>query len=384
MTAKVQTFGLTLSTLSPVFIGGGEQATLSPYTDFIQQGDQLIIVDQQKLQAELAKNPSSIDEFVQGIRGGFDNNRSVFSLSAFITKSLGLQLSQIERCRLPVGGEIRKNQIRRFIASSGKAFIPGSSLKGAIRTAVLLDWLLKTPSGKQQLVFIRKLVEQKEWKELKRCNPAKECFGNISRDVFKYLRISDSATFDHASLSVSEIKRVSIQQQNGNAYNRKADIPLWSEALKPEVQTTAALSLLQPAESTGFPFLDQQSISNLLHIINGQSRESCERERNELENAPKEFASFKRFYDKLFETIESIDRPGSQEAIVRLGSGKTWFDNSIGFAIDQEDFGTEELFATYLKLIKIGHLPFPSTRSVVFENGAPNTPLGWVKISINQ
>ena len=130
---------------------------------------------------------------------------------------------------------------------------------------------------------------------------------------------------------------------------------------------------------TGFQFLDQQSIAELLDILNGQSRESCERELQELEHAPRDFEPFRKFYEKLLDAINKI---GVQDAIVRLGGGKTWFDNSIGFAIDQDEFGPEFLFGAYLKLLKLGNLPFPSTRSAVLRNNLPAQPLGWVKISL--
>jgi CRISPR-associated protein Csm5 len=378
MTAKLQTFKLNLTALSPVFIGAGEEAVLSPYTDYIKQGSQVIIIDQRKLQDALAKNLSMIDEFVQGIRH-FDNNRSLFSLSDFITKRLNIPISDVEHCRLPVEGEIQKTPIRRFIASAGRPFIPGSTIKGAIRTAVLLDWLLKTNTGKKQLSEIRMYIEKKDWKALKQLDPEKECFGSIARDVFKYLRISDTAFFDDTSLSVSEIKRVSIKEQRGNVQRRRSDIPMWGEALNSGTKSTFTVSFLKPSSLTGFSFLDNQSISLLLYILNAQSRESCERELQELEHAPREFEPFRKYYEKLLDTINKI---GSQEAIVRLGGGKTWFDNSIGFAIDQEDeFWPEFLFGAYLKLLKIGNLPFPSTRTAVLKKGQPALPLGWVKLS---
>ena len=354
MTAKLQTFRVSLSTLSPVFIGDGGEA-LFPDTDFIKQGNQVIIIDQQKMQDALAKNPSLIDEFVQGIRH-FDNNRSLFSLSDFITKRLNIPFSDVEQCRLPVEGEIQKTPIRRFIASAGRAYIPGSTIKGAIRTAVLLDWLLKTNAGKKQLAEIRMFIEKKDWKALKQLDPEKECFGTIARDVFKYLRVSDTAFFDDTSLSVSEIKRVSIKEQRANIQRKRSDIPMWGEALNSGTKSTFTVSLLKPSSLTGFQFLDQQSIAELLDILNGQSRESCER--------------------------ELINKIGVQDAILRLGGGKTWFDNSIGFAIDQDEFGPEFLFAAYLKLLKLGNLPFPSTRSAVLRNNLPAQPLGWVKISL--
>ena len=377
MTAKLQTFRVSLSTLSPVFIGDGGEA-LSPDTDFIKQGNQVIIIDQQKMQDALAKNPSLIDEFVQGIRH-FDNNRSLFSLSDFITKRLNIPFSDVEQCRLPVEGEIQKTPIRRFIASAGRAYIPGSTIKGAIRTAVLLDWLLKTNAGKKQLAEIRMFIEKKDWKALKQLDPEKECFGTIARDVFKYLRVSDTAFFDDTSLSVSEIKRVSIKEQRANIQRKRSDIPMWGEALNSGTKSTFTVSLLKPSSLTGFQFLDQQSIAELLDILNGQSRESCERELQELEHAPRDFEPFRKFYEKLLDAINKI---GVQDAIVRLGGGKTWFDNSIGFAIDQDEFGPEFLFAAYLKLLKLGNLPFPSTRSAVLRNNLPAQPLGWVKISL--
>lgn len=383
MTAKLQTFRVTLTTISPVFIGGGEEA-LSPDTDYIKQkaGNQVIIIDQQKLQQKLqealVQNPALIDEFVVGIRH-FDNNRSRFSLSDFITSRLNVPISDVEKCRLPVEGELQKTPIRRFIASAGRPFIPGSTIKGAIRTAVLLDWLLKTNAGKKQLAEIRMYVEKKDFKALKQLDPGKECFGSIARDVFKYLRVSDSALIDATSLSVSEIKRVSIKEQRGNMQRRRSDIPMWGEALNSGTEGICTVSILKPSSLTGFPFLDNQSITALLRIVNDQSRDSCEREQLELEHAPRDFDQFKRFYDKL---LDNINKTANNNAIVRLGGGKTWFDNSIGLAIDQEEFGPELLFGAYLKLLKLGNLPFPSTRSAVLKDGQPALPLGWVKLSI--
>ena len=378
MTAKLQTFKVNLTALSPVFIGGGEEAVLSPYTDYIKQGTQVVIIDQRKLQDALAKNLALIDEFVEGIRN-FDNNRSLFSLSDFITKRLSIPISDVEQCRLPVEGDIQKTPIRRFIASAGRPFIPGSTIKGAIRTAVLLDWLLKTNAGKKQLAVIRMFIEKKDWKELKRVDPEKECFGSIARDAFKHLRVSDSALIGETSLSVSEIKRVSVKEQRGNTQRRRSDIPMWGEALNSGTESSFTVSFLKPSSLTGFSFLDKQSISLLLHILNAQSRESCERELQELELAPRDFEPFRKFYENLLDTINKV---GSKEAIVRLGGGKTWFDNSIGFAIDQDDFGPEFLFGAYLKLLRLGNLPFPSTRSAILTNNLPTHPLGWVKLSV--
>ncbi|MCW8819266.1 MAG: hypothetical protein OQK61_02985, partial [Ignavibacteriaceae bacterium] len=103
----------------------------------------------------------------------------------------------------------------------------------------------------------------------------------------------------------------------------------------------------------------------------------CLRELDELEGN-QEFREFFRFYEKLEQIIKSL-KP--HEAVMRLGGGKTWFDNSIGLSIDSDNFGPDFLFGGYLKLLRIGNLPFPSTRSAIVKNDAPIHPLGWVKLS---
>jgi CRISPR-associated protein Csm5 len=379
MTDKLLNKTIKLTVLSPLFIGAGKEAVRSPYTDFVRKDNQIIIIDQPKFQAALAENLPLVDELVQEIKNRFDNNRSLFSLSDFITNRLKLTISDVEQCRLPVEGDIQTVPIRRFITSAGRAYIPGSTIKGAIRTAALLDWLLKKNAGKKQLAEIRMFLEKKELNALKRLDPAKECFGSISCDVFKYLRVSDSAIIDNTALSVREIKRVSIKEQRGNVQRRRSDIPMWSEALNSGTETICTVSMLKSASLTGFPFLDEQSVFGLLKIVNAQSRDSCEREIQALEVAPKDFDAFRRFYANL---LESITQCGSNESIVRLGGGKTWFDNSIGLAIDHNDFGKEALFEEYLNLLDLGHSPFPSTRTAVMNNGQPTLPLGWVKLSV--
>jgi CRISPR-associated protein Csm5 len=372
MTEKLQTYKVTIRTLSPVFIGGGKAAELSPYTDYIQQGNQIIIIDQRKFRDALVDNHLLIDEFVQEIRNRFDNNRSLFSLSAFITDRMKLSISDVEQCRLPVEGNVGKNQIRRFIASSGRPFIPGSTIKGAFRTAVLVEWLLKNPEGKKQLAKIRAIIEKKDKTEIIGLDPATKCFGAVDRDLFKYLRISDSAFFDNSALSVRKVKRVSIKSDK----KRRSDIPMWSEALNSDIETKCVLSLLNPKLLTGFPFLDQQSYVELLSTINSQSFDSCDLELCELDSAPGDFDRLKHFYEELQEKIKNCRR---HEAIVRLGGGKIWFDNSIGLAVEQNGF-----IKNYLTdVLNIKHSPFPSTRSAVLKDGLPALPLGWVKLSVD-
>lgn len=372
----------TLKTLSPLFIGSGEETDLSPYTDFIQDGRQLVYLDERKFQAFLSEKPELVDKYVSGIREGFENNRSTFSLAGFLASIPDMKRDNIERRRIAIDGEIKKNQLRRFIATSGLPYVPGSTIKGAIRTAVLFDWIMNSGAGRKQLQEIKALTEKRFRRDLQKTAVERNCFGSISRDAFRFLRISDSETAPPSAICVSEIRHLSLYPSTTakkNTAYRKAEIPQWNELLRPDVSMTFSISLEQPHERTGLPFLDEQKLTGLFSIINSFSRESCLRELDELEGRPHEFDRFSSFYEKLESQLGSL---GENEAILRLGGGKTWFDNSIGLALDSEEFGEESLFGEYLNLLKIGHLPFPSTRSVTVSDGRPQLPLGWVKLSI--
>lgn len=368
---------ISLTTLSPVFIGGGEEHVLSPYSDFVQRGDSVVYIDTDRLQEAMQGDPALIDEYIKGVRQ-FENNRSSFSLDNFITRTLNRNIDDFAARIISIDGDIQKNLIRRFIATGGKPFIPGSSLKGSIRTAVLVDWLLKTKEGNKQLNQIRVYVEKRHWKSLKKVDPARQCFGSIAHDVFKYLRVSDSHVFKPSALSVSALKRVSLRIGRKSFRRKNSDIPQWSETLNASVKSSCALSLLKPRSTTRFSFLDNQSISSLFSVINQVSLDSCLRELDELEHI-NDFSEFFRFYEKLEVEIRSLK---ADEAVLRIGGGKTWFDNSIGLSIDSDVFGDEKLLGQYLSLLRIGNVPFPSTRSAIVRGNVPVQPLGWIKLSV--
>ncbi|NTV08171.1 MAG: type III-A CRISPR-associated RAMP protein Csm5 [Chlorobium limicola] len=377
MTQPLKSYRISLTTLSPLFIGAGEEHLLSPYSDFVQRGDSLVYIDTEKLLAAVQGDDALVEAFVKGMRQ-FENNRSTFSLENFITDTLGREVDDFAARVVRIDGDIQKNHIRRFIATGGKPFIPGSSLKGAIRTSVFVEWLLNTKDGKKQLDQISVYVEKRDWKSLKRMDPSRQCFGSISHDLFKYLRVSDSQVFEPSALSVSAMKRVSLRSGRKTFRRNSSDIPQWSETLNASVESFCALSLLKPRSTSGVSFIDNQSIGSLFTTIKQVSLESCMRELDELE-AFKEFRDFFRFYENLEQEIKSLR---ADEAILRLGGGKTWFDNSIGLSIDSDAFGDEKLLGQYLSLLRIGNIPFPSTRSAIVKNNVPAQPPGWIKLSV--
>ncbi len=372
---------IKLTTLSPLHIGAGDEYILSPYSDYVQRGDSLIYIDTKKLQKAIQGDKALVDAFVNGIRQ-FENNRSTFVLEDFISGQLGMEIDDFAAHVVKIEGDCKKAHIHRFISTAGKPFIPGSSLKGAIRTAVLVDWLLNRKEGELEMNKIRAAVNNNDTKKAKEAleniNPEQACFGSIEYDVFRHLRISDSVFIDASNLMVGGMKRVTLPSEKKKK-QQQSKIPQWSEVICPSVETTFSLSMITPLETTGFDFLDHQSVSQLFSIVNQVSGISCRRELAMLKSA-QGFSVFADFYKKLEKHVTSL-KPN--EAIIRLGGGKTWFDNSIGLSIDSNEFGPVKLFQKYLDLLLgIESSPFPTTRSAIVKNDVPVYPLGWVKLSL--
>ena len=127
-----------LSTLSPVHIRVGKLEEygqgfirLKPTDDF------LYVIDIPKLQAEIytSGNLDMVEKYVRAYAQAFSNPRSKKNIVQ-ILKQIGydykLNIEKISK------GIVRIPQGNRFMLSGlGKHFVPGSSIKGAIKTAVL-------------------------------------------------------------------------------------------------------------------------------------------------------------------------------------------------------------------------------------------------------
>jgi CRISPR/Cas system CSM-associated protein Csm5 (group 7 of RAMP superfamily) len=130
-------------------------------------------------------------------------------------------------------------------------------------------------------------------------------------------------------------------------------------------------------------FLNQPEPGKLWDILNEFSKASVETDRDILDSHAgilenDEIA--REVYDSLVDFFEHLSGNIGKEiktAHMRLGFGKTYFDNSLGLAIYRE---SPEIFMKYVKLFRLGkprQTEFPVTRTVCTE---PLVPMGWVTL----
>lgn len=191
----LQIFDLTLNVWAPLFVGNGSSYTKKEYMYNTRNG-KVSFLDEQKFFSFLVEH-DLVDRYGQFMLSEQSN------LWAFLSKDCGIsdaELKTLTRYQIEVGdaldAEHSLKEIHAFQRNAqGHAYIPGSSIKGALRTAWLLSAVLADRSTGHSLAPNRRATfpEEKYVNQL-RLRTLKD--GSIAPDavnsIFRGIQVSDS------------------------------------------------------------------------------------------------------------------------------------------------------------------------------------------------
>ncbi len=370
---------LKITTLTPLVIGNDSASSLSPYADYVWQDGIIHYISTQKLESYL--NREMTQKWVTKMQQSIHNSRIEYSLRDFLREQ-NIPLSEVTTRKLALEENPQRKVIKRFVASAGRPFIPGSSLKGAMRTAVLYAWLKETQEGQKYLQGIAAALQEqgrkntgKEQQQLQQRLSSdaltRAIFGPPQQDPFKNVQVGDSQTLDAAALIIAKVFRFNLK-------TRKPDAPQWTEALPAGVELSARLRLLLNGTAASF-WQRLGQWQELCRLLNAFSQASLQREIAKLSHLG--FDHIRSRWDGL---LQRMSRLGSGQAVLRLGQGKTIFDNSFLLLIEKDP-----QFFALRQALQLGKSPktkkvtqgeFPVTRSFVAQNHTAVDALGWVLI----
>lgn len=401
-----------LSCITPVSIGGDLADRLSPYSDFVVSEDEAWIcyINQAKLeQAVLEKG--AIEDYIAFIQSGMDNNRSEFDLSGFLEQRLKMEVAEVTARKVPNRGILRekRQQLTPVAKTAGRPYLPGSSLKGAFRTAILYHWLVSTPQGKSRLSAYAFQIQRwrelyDEWRRLRRDRSGgresrfrmkdlqrdmrsierkvfneEELFGTIKgefgqdsrRIKFRDVGLPAGSLVD---IAMKRIRLVEAKQQGSQEIPMPREAVRWEEPVVLEV-------LVEPGLQNENLRYWEGDTAEIVKNIAFFGEDTVYFENNEVGDA--HYHQFKREIGALQEFYAALNgRAAEGEAFMRLGFGKTVFDNSLGLAL-LNGIGDEKKAANAMRdfkraALEVGNLDgfFPVTRTVTYDN----LPLGWIKI----
>lgn len=343
-------FKLKLTTLSPIHIGC--QDTLSPYMDFIYEDRKVYLIDERKLMRffkEQEDLDTILDQYLEIIGQQAGSNISGKSNLRDFFGRYGLNIEDFASTKLQANGSIAQ-VIQKTIHTSGRPYIPGSTLKGAIRTCLLY------------------------YHNKKNSISEREIFGCFGEDVLKNLSISDTNPIGKEDLVVLRAARYNLAKNS-------EDVPVVYESIQKNVEFTFSLKT-QPTADNRFNYLNINNPKHIFKIINEFYKDSIYRELEVLErNSCPMISEIVSFYHELKKRIDTVSSD-NRAAIIRLGGGKTFFDNTISYRLPREDLKKIILDLSRGK-IKTDANFFPKTRTFVGYGGVFDQVLGWAIIEPN-
>ncbi|MBU1055685.1 MAG: type III-A CRISPR-associated RAMP protein Csm5 [Proteobacteria bacterium] len=403
-----------LKVLSPLHIGCGEEYNaLSYLMDPRKNPPQLSILNEDLI-FEMLKD-GQIKSFVAWLENERFPNLFYFFKNVLRDTNFSLQnkLRQKAIYTIPnYAGHEKLRDIKSFIKEMNHPYIPGTEIKGAIRTAVLYCSLL---DNEELFVWLKDRFNQFQRNNADKINEVKnktkpntkiknELVKEMARiesafqeqvlcckpkdakyDVMKYLQISDSELLNaDKSLAVSYVKPFNIN----NIFS------VFYEYIKPGTEiglSTLALenekSLKTKLDNMGFTDKQKKIVSGIDAIFN-----SCCRFSNDL--LDEEISFFSKQDNKKFQSLEgklriinhlneikSQNKPESP--VLRIGKDEGYNSLTVGLAVKKTDSDLYEnvlIHATKNKSYDSNHGgPMPKSRKIVYWNGEETTA-GWVQL----
>jgi CRISPR-associated protein Csm5 len=275
-----QTAVINLQTLSPVFVGGGEESQLNR-SKYILNNSYVYVLDENKWLQYLFKNNlfREYADFMKEAGKQLAPNRPgkkpktyTPDLSTFIREH-GLKPDLDTISQYFVKSDLdRSNNIIAFIKNSEiQPYIPGSSIKGAIRTAIIAELIKKQLKHNEKDQIKKKIYELKFEKQVKHYKSsfideiltglAVKTDNKMVKNIMRIIQVSDSvSTLTCEDLQIYKKQDILITKKipptNG--------IPLYREYLKPErqlkFQITIDNKLVELVENnSGYVFKDLNS-----------------------------------------------------------------------------------------------------------------------------
>ena len=223
MKTEYRTFQFSLLAMAPIHIGNGEKYTSR---EFIYENGYFYFPDMGKFYNRMVEKgyDQKFERFLQETKPSPRNNRLISFLEDNRISDRNFGGYRIIETKLETNNNYLRggalNQVSKFIRDSfGNPYIPGSSLKGAIRTILMNtnpDWNNKN-------------VVQDE-KENKSLIPWGAKKGQDYDDLFNAIRVSDSKPFSNDRL-------ILVQKWDNKAKPPRAkSIPLYREAIVPSTK----------------------------------------------------------------------------------------------------------------------------------------------------
>ena len=291
-------------------------------------------------------------------------------------------------------------EIREAIKTIGdRPYIPGSTLKGAIRTALLGEVLSESDDiYRESLSRLETLIDQGPRGNPRREQPAQRieslAFGkDPNRDLLRALHVSDTMPVDSDTLEIGLAWTVTLDPNDRLV--QKIDRGREYKNFVQHIQTGQRLTFTLKIDEILFREQEKTRLdfSPLQEKVLRDIAEVCRSATDALMRSEQDFFDYyhlpeiANIYDKLIGLNKTLPEG---EFLLQIGWGTGYRANTVAslYTEDEEPpidwMDLRERFKLGESRSRRGHYDereFPKTRRILYRGENPTVPLGWVKIS---
>lgn len=378
-----------IEVITPLFIGNGEK--YSPFEYIFDRGFFNPINIEKLIEIKLREgNMIFCSKILDGLeKGNVDLNT--------LCKEYRIDYKKFARYMLSSPRLSTHDEVLQYIKSGGKVFIPGSSIKGALRSVLTKHTVYSSPeSGLNPFTdsvnvaydALNSNDDSKKRYSAKNLDDKadRKIFGMTYNSPFRFISVSDSDLQEPGVLNVYQVKILNICNGTAKWFNgmgRNADNPAESksvflEGIKEHSVFSSILSIgevssyivhesqIKKAEITEkFVLKINEEIKN--YIINEISFFKA------YSNSTKTVADF---YNELLKKAEGLKE---NEFLLQVGFGTGMLSKTIMQYL--KDDGIKSKVAKISRHKYYGNI-YPKTRRIVFESNQPKYVPGWIKCKL--
>lgn len=389
MTKINDCYPFKIKTISPVAIGNGLPD--SSFAVYHFDGDNFYYLDFLKLK-EIGFDNATLNSFVDNIEQQILNNKIDFVklFEKTFNKPISiLQIKQVKAFGLETG-EIRI--IREIVKTNNHPYITGSTIKGAIKNALLKNFIIEKKGvvlkKDNNVVDITNILKESisNKKKIKNITDAILIFENALFGDLKDKRgIHWSNTFRVADSSEIETWEVT-QVRRLNINSGILQVPYLQEIIPKDIDLSSEIKVdslsnykICSVNNNFIRLNDLNQIKRVFKIVNDDSLQFIDYEMDRLKgNRGLDSQNLFEYYVKLKKQIN--EKPN--KIFMRIGGGKTFFQNTIALALQKIN---NDLLSKYLELFNENmdnqNEDYPVSRAIITHKVEP---LGWVEIEIDE
>jgi CRISPR-associated protein Csm5 len=358
-----------IKTITPVHIGSGEEYNASEYLLSKAKSKGKIINIIKRI--DIGKYYSSLtdtrkEEFLVDLT----NSRKLGDFDSKISKTYS-RYQCLNECK-----NEPYDTIKECVKSMDKIYIPGSSIKGAIKTALFynlieIEDIFNIPSLIQHKNKGKSFINNMEYENLINSYFSSTKYNPAQSSIMKFFQVSDTNTtnlptvYDTVTIKATTKYGYNYHQRNGNTVKTFIETIGKDRLLKFNITSNVDDRVLNDLDLNNKK--DIISLNNIKKSLYAFNKDLIEYELNFAKEYNVSF--LEKFYTKL-KKENSLSKP-----LLRIGSGSGFMNTTIGLKIKKEDPLTfDKLSETAPKFYDY---EFPKSRKILTNGGIP---LGWVKL----